>query len=121
MEKVDASFNTFHDIVCIIIDKHSLVKSKTVNAKKFWKEPWITKGLQKCICKQKQLYQDCIKSGMNLLAITKYKEYRNLLVKFKRGACKEYYATNVLNSNKLKKNYGNWLIKFQEKLTIRLN
>ena len=93
MENVNASFNMFHDIVYTIIDKHSLVKSKTVNTKINWKEPWITKGLQKCIHKQKQLYQDCSKSGMNLLAITKYKEYRNLLVKIKCDACKEYYAT----------------------------
>ena len=91
-ENVDTSFNVFHDTVCTIIDKHSPVKSRSINVKKLWKEPWITKGLQKCIRKQKLLYQDSIRSGANPLATLKYREYRNILVKIKHEVHKEYYA-----------------------------
>ena len=92
-ENVDVSFNMFHDTICTTIDKHSPIKTKIVNAKKFDREPWITKGLLNYIHKQKQLYQDCIRSSMNALLYTKYKEYCNLLVKIKHTARKDYYAT----------------------------
>ena len=59
-ENVNTSFNTFHDILCNIIDRHSPLKSKAVNIKNFWREPWVSRGLQKCIGRQKLLYQNSI-------------------------------------------------------------
>ena len=46
-ENVNSSFDGFHNIVCNVIEKHSPVKLKSVNAKKFWKEPWLTKNASK--------------------------------------------------------------------------
>ena len=91
-ENVNASFNTFHDILCNTIDKHAPLKLKTVNITKFWREPWISKGLQKCISRQKLLHQHSIKKDALQSDIIKYKNYRNTLVKIKRAACKEYYT-----------------------------
>ena len=85
-ENVNTSFNAFHDIVCTTINKHSPLKSRTIKAKKLWKEPWITSGLQKCIRKQKLLYQNSISCDASSNAIKKYKDYRNTLGKVKREA-----------------------------------
>ena len=82
-ENVNNSFNTFHKVLCSTIDRHSPLKSKMISTAKFWKEPWISKGLQKCMRKQKLLYQDSIKKNAPQLTITKYRNYRNLLSKIK--------------------------------------
>ena len=95
-ENVNESFNEFHDVLCNTIDMHSPLKLKTVNIAKFWREPWISKGLQKCIGKQKLLYQYSIKKDAPQSVITKYRNYRNTLVKTKRAACKAYYTSKCV-------------------------
>ena len=89
---MNESFNEFHNVLCKTIDKHSPLKSKTVNIAKYWRESWISKGLQKCISKQKQLYQLSIKKDAPQTTITKYRTYRNTLVKIKRTARKTFYV-----------------------------
>ena len=95
-ENVNESFNEFHDVLCNTIDMHSPLKLKTVNIAKFWRELWISKGLQKCIGKQKLLYQYSIKKDAPQSVITKYRNYRNTLVKIKRAACKAYYTSKCV-------------------------
>ena len=75
---------------------HSPLKLKTVNIAKFWREPWISKGFQKCIGKQKLLYQYSIKKDAPQSVITKYRNYRNTLVKIKRAAHKAYYTSKCV-------------------------
>ena len=74
-ENANDSFNEFHNILCNIIDRHSLLKMKTLNIAKYWKEPWISKRLQKSINKQKVLYQLSIKPNTSQSIITEYKNY----------------------------------------------
>ena len=74
-ENVNTSFNTFHDILCNTIDKHLPLSQKAVNITKFWREPWVSRGLQKCIGRQKLLYQNSIKIGALQSDILKYKNY----------------------------------------------
>ena len=38
-KNVNESFNELHDVLCNTIDRHSPLKSKTVNIAKFWREP----------------------------------------------------------------------------------
>ena len=95
-ENVNESFNEFHDVLCNTIDMHSPLKLKTVNIAKFWRELWISKGLQKCIGKQKLLYQYSIKKDAPQSVITKYRNYQNTLVKIKRAACKAYYTSKCV-------------------------
>ena len=95
-ENVNESFNEFHDVLCNTIDMHSPLKSKTVNITKFWREPWISKKLQKCIGKQKLLYQYSIKKNAPQSVITKYRNYQNTLVKIKRAARKAYYTSKCV-------------------------
>ena len=91
-ENKNVSFNAFHDILCNTIDKHSPLKSKKVNITKFWREPWTSRGLQKCIGRKKLLYQNSIKKDALQSNIVKYKNYKNTLVKIKRAVRKEYYT-----------------------------
>ena len=91
-ENVNDSFNEFHNVLCNIIDRLSPLKTKIVNIAKYWKEPWISKGLKKCINKQKVLYQLSIKNNAPQSIITKYKNYQNNLVKIKRAARKSFYV-----------------------------
>ena len=91
-ENVNESFNEFHNVLCNTIDRHSPLKSKTVNIAKYWREPWISKGLQKCISKQKLLYQLSIKKDAPQSTITKYRNYQNSLIKTKRAAHKAFYV-----------------------------
>ena len=92
-ENVNESFNEFHNVLCNTIDRHSPLKLKTVNIAKYWREPWISKGLQKCISKQKLLCQSSIKKDAPQSTITKYRNYRNTLVKIKRTARKAFYVS----------------------------
>ena len=89
---MNESFKEFHNVLCNAIDRHSPLKSKTVNIAKYWREPWISKGLQKCISKQKLLYQLSIKKDAPQSTITKYRNYRNSLIKTKRAARKAFYV-----------------------------
>ena len=38
-------FNRFHNKILDLLDTHVLVKKRTVNSKKFRKEPWLTNGM----------------------------------------------------------------------------
>ena len=73
-ENVNDSFNEFNDVLCNTIDRHSPLKSKTVNIAKFWREPWISKGLQKCIGKQKYSISIPIKKDAPQSVITNSNE-----------------------------------------------
>ena len=100
-ENANDSFDKFHNVLCNTIERHSPLKSKTINIAKLWSERWISKGLQKCMCKQKLLYQASIKRDASQLTITKYRNYRNLLSTIKRTARKTYYVSRC---NELKRN-----------------
>ena len=53
----DDSFSILHETLIRSMNKHMPLKTKKLTKKDINKEPWITKGIEKCIKKQKQLYK----------------------------------------------------------------
>ena len=53
----DDSFSTLHETLIMSMDNHMPLKTKKLTKKDINKEPWITKGVENCIKKQKQLYK----------------------------------------------------------------
>ena len=53
----DDSFNIIHETLIMSMDKHMPLKTKKLTKKDINREPWITKGVENCIKKQKQLYK----------------------------------------------------------------
>ena len=84
-------FHIIHEALTKSMNKHMPLKNKKVQKKITPNEPWITKGIEKCINKQKQLYKKSIKKGATDTDQKKYKEYRKLLQKLKRKTKMGYY------------------------------
>ena len=100
---VNEMFNRFHNKILDLLDKHVPSRKRTVNSKKFRKEPWLTNGLCISILKCKQLYKQCIHKDSTDSVNEQYKHYRNCLNKLKRQAKQSYYqklCTNLKNNNK---------------------
>ena len=67
------------------------LKTKKLTKKDISKERWITKGIENCIKKQKQLYKISIGKKATTKDHKKYKEYRSMLQKLKRKAKMDHY------------------------------
>ena len=107
---VNSQFNDFHLLLQSSIQKHCPYKTRTINKRKFRKEPWLTHGLLISSHKQKVLYQASLRRDAHTSSVTKYKEYRNLLTKLKRK-CKLNYFRDKCNEYRTNvKNYGRLLI-----------
>ena len=90
-------FNRFHNKILDLLDTHVLVKKRTVNSKKFRKEPWLTNGMCISILKCKRLYKQCLQKDSNDSVNDQYKHYRDCLNKLKRQAKLSYYQTLCIN------------------------
>ena len=88
---VDDSFNILHERLIRSMDKHMPLKTKKLTKKDFNKEPWISKGIENCIKKQKQLYKKSIGKKSTSEDQKKYKEYKSMLQKLKRKAKMDHY------------------------------
>ena len=89
-------FQTFHNDITSILDKHAPEKLVNTNTKRAHL-PWITKGIKKSITNQKMLYKKSLESPCSINTL-KYKEYRNSLNRIKR-ASKVLYHTNECDKN----------------------
>ena len=92
----DDSFNILHETLIMSMDKHMPLKTKKLTKKDINKEPWITKGVENCIKKQKQLYKKSIGKRATSEDHKKYKEYKSMLQKIKRKAKMDHYQDKCL-------------------------
>ena len=92
----DDSFNILHETLILSMDKHMPLKTKKLTKKDINKEPWITKGVENCIKKQKQLYKKSIGKRATSEDHKKYKEYKSMLQKIKRKAKMDHYQDKCL-------------------------
>ena len=91
----ETSFNLFHDILLKTIDKYASEKKVKKNEKSV--QPWISKGLLKCIRKQKSLYSKSFCRQGSIQDKQNYTEYKSLLQKVIRKAKRDYYSNMCLN------------------------
>ena len=90
--KVNATeaYDVFIDLLQSHLNSKIPLKEKTISAKRYLCEPWLTKGIVRCGKKQLKLYKHAIKSG-NEEDLRKYKAYKSVLQKTKHNCKKEYY------------------------------
>ena len=89
---VNSAYGRLMEVLSSKMDEHIAIVEKTISAKQFLREPWLTKGLQKCCKCQTKLYELSLKSG-NTVDLEKYKSYRSLLQKIKCNCKKDYYIS----------------------------
>ena len=87
----DETFQILHETLIMSMNKHMPLETKKLTKKDTCNEPWITKGIEKCINKQRQLYKKSIGNKATDKDHKKYKEYRGMLQKVKRKAIMDYY------------------------------
>ena len=92
----DDSFNILHETLMMSMNKHMPLKTKKLTKKHINKEPWITKGMENCIKKQKQLYKKSICKRATSKDHKKYKDYKSILQKIKRKAKMDHYQDECL-------------------------
>ena len=85
------AFNIFHDKLMTIIDKHAPEHSVCRKGKKLI-QPWITKGIRNCICKQKKLYSQWLSHRNNNSLRESYLNYKAFLQKVIRFCKRTYYS-----------------------------
>ena len=97
------SFNLFHDKLTQCIERFAPerpvpIKDKASN------QPWVMRGLKKCITKQKALYKQQLSDHS---AITEYKRYKSCLQKILRNSKRAYLCgLCVKHKNNTKKLWG---------------
>ena len=92
-------FGLFHNHIMTILDEIAPEKPKRKVSKKVH-EPWITKGIQRSITKQKKLYQDTLMINgkmVTIQSVNKYKTYRTTLQNIKRRSKLEHYQKQCVN------------------------
>ena len=100
----DEAFNALQNVLKLHMDKHMPLKTRKVSNKQQKKEAWITKGIERSINKQKQLYTKHISNYANETDHRKYKEYRSMLQRVKRKAKMTHYQKKCINfKNETKK------------------
>ena len=87
----EKAFENFHGSLMRSLDMHCPVKSITKLGSKST-QPWITKGLKRCLMKKRTLYNQFLKERSNMTKKKKYIEYRNCLQQVLRKSKKLYYA-----------------------------
>ena len=85
----DETFQILHETLIMSMNKHIPLETKKLSKKDTCNEPWITKGIERCVSKQKQLYKKSKKAIDK--DHKKYKEYRSMLQKVKRKAKMDHY------------------------------
>ena len=89
------AFNCFHDCLLASIDEHTPEKSVKIGCKSV--QPWMSKGLLKCLSKQKRLYSTTLKLPKDDPKVLSYKAYRACLQKIKRKAKIAHYSEKCKN------------------------
>ena len=101
---VNDAFESFHKKLTNTIDEVCPQKEFRIRQDKLVRDPWITKGLQNSLRKQKSLYKEQLKSN-NPVSTNRYKNYRNLLKRILRHSKIAYFTGKCLeykqNSKKL--------------------
>ena len=100
----EEAFECFHATFMQSLDKHCSEKSITKRGPKSV-QPWITKGLKRCISKKRNLYNQFLKQRSNTKIRQKYIEYRSCLQWVLRKSKNLYYsnlcATHKNNTKRL--------------------
>ena len=86
---LEETFNLFHSHLVKRIDQFLPYKTIEVHNHRLRREPWLTKGLEKCMKKCKLLYQQQLRGSNSKKE--KFKNYRYVLNKVKRTAKRQYY------------------------------
>ena len=98
-------FNLFHSVLQQSINKHAPEKTIVVKTSKVDK-PWMTKGLYKCIDKQKSLYKEKLQAK-STETITTYVNYKSCLQRTLRLAKRQFYSSKCTDfKNNTKKLWG---------------
>ena len=113
------SFNTFHDILQALIDEHAPEKSVKISYKSV--QPWMSKGLLKCLTKQKKLYCKASKLPKEHETVKEYKKYRLLLQKIIRKAKMSYYSDKCVDFKNNTKKLWNVINKLTGKTVNKHN
>ena len=90
-QSCNESFNRFHDRLTSILDKHAPEKLVPTKVKKSV-QPWVTKGLRKCLLKQSKLYALSIVRPISPKAVDMYKNYKTCLQHTIRNSKRHYYS-----------------------------
>ena len=102
--EVNEAFESFHKKLTHTIDEVCPQKEFRIRQDKLIRDPWITKGLQNSLKRQKILYKDQLRSN-NPLSTNQYRSYRNLLKRLMRQSKIAYFTNKCLeykqNSKKL--------------------
>ena len=85
------NFNLLHDYLTLSIDNHAPEKMVRLLGKKSV-QPWITKGLKRCISKQHKLYELSMIRPVSPQAIATYKAYKCCLQQMIRNSKRLYYS-----------------------------
>lgn len=89
-DDINVLFDTFHQKLLGIVNKHVPLKLITKKEIKFKAKPWITQGLKVSIKIKNQLYQRFIKTRNSFLH-SKYKLYRNKIQRLLKVSKAQYY------------------------------
>ena len=102
----DDSFHSFHTLLVETVETVIPEKIKTIKYNKVIRDPWLHPGIQKCLQKQRVLYQAMLRSGKKE-ASKKYKCYRNTLKKLTRHSKSQYFQAKCTEfKNNSKKLWG---------------
>ena len=71
------AFNSFHTLLVETVETVLPEKIKTINHSKIIRDPWIHSGIQKCLRKQKLLYQAMLRSGKTEYFLAKCASFKN--------------------------------------------
>ena len=100
----DESFNEFHDILMKVMDIHAPECCVRKKHKKSV-QPWVNKGIKRCLQKQRQLYSQWLAERSNTVLQDKYRSYKSCLQKLLRNVKKNWYSQlclkHMTNSKKL--------------------
>ena len=72
-KEVDACFDNFHDLLQSELNESCPIVTRSINRKKFRREPWLTAGLLISMDKQKKLYQNSLKNWQQLMQLKNIK------------------------------------------------
>ena len=112
---VNSQFKMFHDTLLNTVDNCCPSKSIEISSKKFFKEPWITKGILNSLNKQKLLYKDLLRKRSEE-AEMRYKAYRSTLQRITRNIKRNYYTSKCMEFKSNLKKLWNMINRITGKL-----
>ena len=93
---VNSAFNEPHDNILNIVDKNAPEKMVRKKIKKHI-EPWIMKGIQNSIRKQRKLYYELNKVNVATCEHESCKKYKNCLQKLIRKSKRDYFSQQCID------------------------